>query len=219
MELFRLPHTTKIQRVIPKNAFDEYTTAKQKKLLADLVSRITWLNKLSTGTINLNSNEIKEIQLFRVELKVKAEVQAILNIIDRAIPYNIIFIIEYGQENYLSTSAKHPHPVNENNAVIDWTFKTDWFKRSENNYQLRLKKDLDSVYYDFCIQLSKKPEPGNWAFQEVIQYEQKRDLLEKQISQLKRSIKACRQYKDKVELNILMNGKIKELEILESSYS
>jgi hypothetical protein len=217
MDLFKLPHTTKVHRVIPKNAFDEYTNAKQKKLFSDLVSRITWLNKLSTNTVNLESKEIKEIQLFKVELKVKEEVQAILNIIDKAIPYNIIFIVEYGVENYLSTSTKHPHPVNENNAVIDWTFKTDWYKIDENNYQLRLKRDLDYVFYDFCIQLSKKPELYNLSIQEVVQFEQRKDLLEKQILQLKKSIKACKQYKDKVELNVLMNGKIKELQILESS--
>ncbi len=179
MELFKLPHTTKVQRVIPKNAFDEYTTAKQKKLFTDFVSRITWLNKLSTGTVNLESNEIKEIQLFKVELKVKEEVQSILNIIDKAIPYNIIFIVEYGIENYLSTSTKHPHPINENNTVIDWTFKTDWFRSTEKTFQLRLKKDLDSVYYDFCIQLSKKPELSNLPIQEVIQYEQKKTLARK----------------------------------------
>src|SRR5690554_2099177 len=110
MDLFNLPHTAKVNKVIPKNAFDSYTTTKQKRLFTDLVSRITWTHKLSTDTVNLLAKEIKEIQVFRIELKVKEEIQAVLSIIDKAIPYNIVFVIEHENLIYISTSTKHLHP-------------------------------------------------------------------------------------------------------------
>lgn len=127
MELFNLPHTAKVNRVIPKNAFDAYTNSKQKKLFTDLILRITWQQKLSPDTVNLEAKEILEIQIFKIELKVREEIQSLLDIINKAIPYNIIFIVEESDAIYLSTSTKHPHPVNADNSVIDWTLEHHGF--------------------------------------------------------------------------------------------
>lgn len=214
MELFSLPHTAKVNRVIPKNAFDPYTNTKQKKLFTDQILRITWLQKLSPDTVNLEAKEIKELQIFKIELKVKEEIEPLLEIIDKAIPYNIIFIVEESDRIYLSTSTKHPHPVNENNSVIDWTFKTSWFLRKENTYSLHLKKSLDAVYHDFCIQLSGKKSIGQKSLKDLIHYNKQVETLEKEIMQIKRSIKNSKQYKYKVELNVLLKQRSKVLQSL-----
>jgi hypothetical protein len=211
MELFTLPPSTKVQRVIPKNAFDDYTTSKQKKLFSDKILRITWLNKLAPSTVNLEAKDVKEIQIFKIELKVKEEIKPILDIINKSSVYHIVFIIEFEGEIYLSTSAKHPHPANENNAVIDWTFKTDWFLSVENSYTFQLKKSLDAVYHDFCTQLSTQPDKTSESLQNLVQYSKQKDLLEREIAQLKSKIKSSLQFKIQVELNLLLNQKISEL--------
>ncbi len=208
MDLFRLPHTTKVNRVIPKNAFDSYTTAKQKKLFVNLIARITWTHKISTATVNLVAKDILEIQVFRIELKVKQDVQPVLDIIDKAIPYSIVFVIEHENMVQLSTSTKHPHPVNEDNAVIDWTFKTEWFQASENKYSFQLKKSIDAVYHDFCIQLSGKASMASKPIQDLVAYKKKVDALEKEIARLKSGIAKSKQFNKKVELNL----KLKALE-------
>jgi hypothetical protein len=214
MELFNLPYTAKVNRIIPKNAFDAYTNTKQKKMFTDLILRITWLQKLSTDTVNLEAKEIKEIQIFKVELKVREEIQLLLEIIDKAIPYNIIFIIGESDSIYLSTSTKHPHPVNADNSVIDWNFKTSWFFPNENTYSLHLKKSLDAVYHDFCVQLSGKKSMTRKSLQDLVHYNKQVDALEKEIIQLKRNIKNSKQYKYKVELNLLLKQRSKELQSL-----
>lgn len=216
MELFNLPHTAKVNRVIPKNAFDAYTNSKQKKLFTDLILRITWLQKISPHTVNLEAKEIQEIQIFKIELKVREEIQTLLEIIDRAIPYNIIFIIKESNSVYLSTSTKHPHPVNADNSVIDWTFKTSWFLKNENIYTLHLKKSLDAVYHDFCIQLSGDKKMARKSLQDLVHYNKQIDVLEKEITQLKRNIKNSKQYKYKVELNLVLKQRSKELKTLTS---
>jgi len=208
MQLFSLPHTTKVNRVIPKNAFDSYTTSKQKKLFTELIARITWTHKISTDTVNLEAQDIKEILLFSVELKEKEYIQPVLDIIDRAIPYHIIFIVQHENLIYLSTSSKHPHPVNEDNAVIDWTFKTDWFVPAENKYTLQLKKSIDAVYHDFCIQLSGKVSMASKPLQDLILNRKQVNNLEKEIVRLKSGIANSKQFKDKVALNL----KLKALE-------
>ena len=214
MELFSLPNTAKVNRVIPKNAFDAYTNTKHKKLFTDQILRITWLQKLSPDTVNLEAKEIKEIQIFKIELKVREEIQPLLEIIDKAIPYNIIFLIEESGSIYLSTSTKHPHPVNADNSVIDWTFKTSWFLQKENTYSLHLKKNLDAVYHDFCIQLSGKKNMARKSLQDLVHYNKQIDTLEKEIMQIKRNIKNSKQYKYKVELNLLLKQRSKKLQSL-----
>lgn len=214
MEYFKLPNTTKVQRIVPKNAFDIYATSKQKRLFTELVSRIIWLHKLSPDTVNLEAKEVKEIQILKIELKAKKDIQDVLNVIDKSIPYNIIFIVEFETEIFLSTSIKHSNPVNYDNAVIDWTFKTEWFRLQEKEYQLLLKKSLDSVYHDFCLQLSNYNFAYNKPFEEFIELSKTIESLRREINKLKTAITNCKQFKSKVELNILLSRKLNELNLL-----
>ena len=211
MSAFKLPHTTRVQRVIPKNAFDKYVSRKQKKLLTEKVSRITWLNKISTDTVKLEAKDTKEIQIFRIELKTKDDISEILDLIDKSIPYSIIFIVECEQEMYLSTSTKHGHPTNINKSVIDWTFNSQWFLVEENSYTLNLKKSIDAVFLDFCNQLSGMLADRNKSLSDLVNYCKQKYILENEIEKLKRDIKKCKQYKLKVEMNLELKLKIVQL--------
>jgi hypothetical protein len=207
MDNFDLPISTKVQRVIPKNAFDKYTNTKQKKLFTDIINRIVWTHKLSTETTNLASKEIKEIQVFKIELKVKEDIQTLLDIIDKSIPYPIIFIIKYIEEMSVVISTKHPHPLNEDNSIIDWTFKSGWFKIQENKYIINLKSNLDTVYKDICIQLSGKPEFNKKPLSKIVEYQKQVNELENEILRLKSGIAKTKQFNKKVELNNELNKK------------
>ncbi|MEZ4776596.1 MAG: DUF4391 domain-containing protein [Bacteroidia bacterium] len=211
MEIFSLPYTTKVNRVIPKNAFDNYTNTKQKKLFTDCIARITWTHKISTDTVNLDFKDIKEIQVFTVELKVKEDIKQVLDIIDKAIPYIIIFIVVYDSQIYFSTSAKHQHPLNEHNAIVDWTFKTGWFQLPDNQYKLQLKKSLDAVYLDFCAQLSISGKLSPHSLQKLIDFEKNIFSLQKEIAKVKSAMTNSRQFNEKVELNLKLKRLEKEL--------
>lgn len=213
MDYFKLPHTTRVERAIPKNAFDAYTNTKQKKLFTDKVLRITWTNKLSRETLNLESKEIKEIQIFKIELKTKDDISSVLDTIDKAIPYHIIFVVEYGENIFLSTSAKHSHPANENLSVIDWNFRTSWFLPFEDRYKLNLTNNLYHVYLDFCHQLSGNTMITRKSIEGLVQHERDIDHLNKELTKLQKAIKNCKQFNKKVELN--MKLKIVESQIID----
>ncbi|HUH19386.1 DUF4391 domain-containing protein [Albibacterium sp.] len=214
MEVFDLPDAARVNKSIPKNSFDSYTNGKQKKMFSDLISRITWLYKLSTDTINLVGNEIKEIQIFKVELKTQGDIKVLLNIIDKSISYHIVFIVQYDDRVYLSTSVKHPHPLNGDNAVVDWTFRTEWFLPNDIVYEMSLKKSIDAVYHDFCIQLSGNRDKKVLPLPELIENERKIEGLKREISQLRTGIASCKQFNKKVELNLKLKSKEGELERL-----
>jgi len=217
MYLFNLPYTAIVNRGIPKNAFDEFANTKQKRLFTNLVSRITWTHKLSPDTVNLESREIKEIQVFEIELKIREDIKAILDIIDKAIPYHIIFIVVFNSEVYISLSIKHPHPTNEDRAVIDWTFKSDWFFPTENKYALQLKKGIDAILHDFCIQLSGEVEFSDRPIMELVEYKKGISAVERDIVDIKSKMANCRQFNEKVQLNLLLREKQDNLAILKSA--
>lgn len=205
--MFKLPETTKLNKIIPKNAFDSFTNTKQKREFAESISRIIWFNKISVDTTNLQSKEILEIQIFSIEVKEKVKIKSILNIIDKAISYPIIFIIKHGKSVYLSTSPKHNNPKNEDLAVIDYTYSTDWFTENENEFQIELKNDVDWVYKTFCEQFNKSKATVK-DLKELVATQREVDSLNKEIEKVKLAIARSKQFNKKVELNM----KLKELE-------
>jgi|ERR1035437_121134 hypothetical protein len=215
MDFLNLPHRTRVQKVVPKNAFDWFTNTKQKKLFADKVHRITWTHKLSEDTLNLESKEIKEIQVFRVELKVKEEIQSLLDIIDKAIPYNIIFFVDYDDCMYISTSVKRHHAINATLSVIDWTFRSGWLSTSENNYHIVLKNSLDAVYKDFCVKLTGKPKLLSRSLSEIVKNQQEIKAIKNEIERLKSQITKCKQFNEKVEMNLAIKEKERALKELQ----
>ena len=211
MSFFNLPKQTQVNKSIPKNAFDNYINSKQKKLFVDIIERIRWTNKLSVETINLEGKEISEIQIFEVALRQKDNIEKLLEIIDKSIPYHIIFVLNFEDQVKISIAQKHLHPTNENNTVIDWTFKSEWLNKDLIKYQLNLKGTLDSVIKDFCIQLSGKKEDVDLSLNELVEKESQIEKLEKEINKLKSQIKRTKQFNQKVELNALLRQREMEL--------
>jgi hypothetical protein len=212
--MFDLPASTIINKVVPKNAFDTYTNSRQKKMFADLVLRIRWTNKLSAKTINLSGKKISEIQIFCIELKQRCKINVLLEIIDKAIPYPIIFKVTFGDEMFLSVSAKHPHPLNSDNAVIDYTFTTDWFEKTGNPFVLNLKRSLDAVFHDICVQISGKFDYSALTTIQLIEHCRQISELEKEMSRLKSEISSSIQFNKMVSLNLQLKAKEKALKDL-----
>ena len=200
--MFELPANTLVNRNIPKNTFENFANSKQKKVLTSVVSKIRWLNKLSSKTINLDGKDIKEIQLFEVSIKQKESISEIANVIDRVIPYNIIFLIRFENEIRISASQKHKHPTNEDQAVIDWTFSSDWTDIESFPFHLNLQQSLDFVFSDMCFQISGKQSAAQSDIKILIAFEQSKKQLNDQIQKLESAIKISKQFNKKVELNL-----------------
>lgn len=212
MTAFDLPSQTVVNKVIPKNAFDKYTTSRQKKKLSELVERIRWTNKLSPETINLSGKDVREIQIFEVQLRKWEDVDDLLDAFDKAIPYPIVFLAFYGDKAFVSTSQKHIHLTNENISVIDWRFKTGKLKKSDTGIAFDLKKSLDYVFHSICSQLSSGLSTSSGSLNELVAFERELSVLHQKIEKLKASIKRTTQFNKKVELN-------QELKRLESKLS
>lgn len=209
-----LPPSTKINRVIPKNSFDVYTNSKQKKLFVDLIEKIVWTNKLSAESINLHGKDISEIQVFEIQLRKREGIDELLRLINRAIPYHIVFVLQHQELVKISTSQKHLHPTNPDNTVIDWTFSSDWMEPGNIPFSFHLKQNLDFVFSDLCKQLVGKGKPGA-TLEDIIIQERKVDEVNKEIKRLQVAIKSCKQFNQKVDLNLKLQEKLAVLNALQ----
>ena len=199
--MLKLPASTIVDKIIPKNSFEEYATAKQRKLLSSYVARIKWLNKISTQTVNLQGKEINEIQIFELELKEKFNINELLALINRVIPYPILFVLRHNEEVMYSISKKHTHPTNENQAVVDWTFSTSWKNVVEDEFEISLSNSLDSVFQDICFKISGKNQGKEKDIETLIAKEQQLKQLNSEIEKTQKAIEKCRQFNKRVELN------------------
>lgn len=197
----QLPKPTQVNKVIPKNAFDSYCTTQQKRLFTDKVEKIRWTNKLAWETINLPSVQVKEIQCFEIVLKDRDGFEEVLKIIDRAIPYPILFTISFGPFMKRQISQKHPHPTNEDNAVVDWTFDSPWSTES-NEIHVDLKESLDEVFRKLCLSVSGEKDDSQLAIDQLVSFKKESHELESKIQKIKAKISKEKQFNKKVELNL-----------------
>lgn len=215
--MFELPASSIVNRVIPKNSFDKLISNKQKKQLSEYIDKIKWTNKLSSETINLIGNEINEIQVFEILLKKQEINENLLNLIDRNIPYHIIFILIIDVQCCISIAQKHMHPIQSNTSVIDWRFNSNWFNLEIFSFKLNLKNSLDDVFADFCAQVNGNKTLFKTDLSEIIIKEQKLKELKKEVSRLESAIKNTKQFNIKVELNIQLQLLLRKVALLELS--
>lgn len=93
--LYAYPKSTQVNRIIPKETIykNAKITPRIKQLFIDEIARIEWQNKLSSETLNLADDGLREFQIFRITLKNNTLNQDCLAAIDQAIPSPIIFEI------------------------------------------------------------------------------------------------------------------------------
>ena len=93
-----LPKSTEFNKRIPKQKFYENLTVTPaiKKAFTEQIKIIYWRNKLAATTLNIAPGEkVTEIEVFEVRLNAPDLDEAVLRLIDREIPYHILFLLEY----------------------------------------------------------------------------------------------------------------------------
>ncbi len=211
MNPFNLPLSTQVGRNIPKNAFDNFASPSQRRMFKDRVAKITWLQKISTDTTNLPAGETKEIQVFEIQLKEQINVNPVLEVIQKAIPYAVVAIVTHDGAFHLSTAHKHPNPLDENKAVVDWSFNSAWQSLGDFGFKLRLSKSIEYIHLDLCAQISKRPLTGKLTLPAMVAEQHMLAALNREVDNLRSAIRKEMQFNRKVELNLQLLSKKAEL--------
>ena len=188
-----LPKSTEFNKKIPKQKFYENLEISPalKKIFIEQVDKIIWSNKIASSTTNLAGGDlVKEIEVFEVSLKSPSLDDELLRHIDRAVPYHIIFILEY-QGRYKACISYKEATLSGNRAFkVNSYYYTDWLDKQ--NLPLKLEGlNLDAAYENFVRQIAgetlQKMVSDESLKESVARLEQK-ELLQRQILALESKI-------------------------------
>lgn len=213
--MLNLPDTTLVNKRIPKSKFYEKLRADktlQEKFIRQ-VDFILWKHKLSEHTVNLSpTKEVEEIQVFEVHLKQKNLSREVLESIDRAIPYPILFVLLYQSEVQLAMAYKKRSKQHEDRFVVDSYCFSPWQKVQEMSTDLLKGLDLGAVYENIVKKLVSVDEGINQSLEQVVEIQKAAERLKREIDALEVMMKKESQFNRKVQHNLKLQEKRKELE-------
>ena len=152
--MLNLPKETEVNKMVAKNKFYEKAniTPTLKESFINDIEKIVWANKLAPTTLNIAGSEnIKELEVFHIKLKTGKFNSKVLEAIDKAIPYYILFVLEYMGKYQLWLGYKEKTVNGNNKTNIVRYFNSEWEK--EPHITL-IGNKLDSIYENFLSQLS-----------------------------------------------------------------
>lgn len=211
-----LPKSTEFNRRIPKQKFYENlsVTPALKRVFVDQIKVIYWRNKIAATTMNLAAGDIvTEIEVFEVRLDDPKLDVSVLRLIDKKIPYHIIFLLEYDGKYQAWTAYKEETASGNSAFKVGTYYHTDWLPESE----LPLKIDglnIDKVYENFVRQIAGEAlqADSSETLKESVERNAKRQQLEKQIAALQAKVRKEKQLNKQVQMNTELKKLKKELE-------
>lgn len=209
--MINLPKSTEFNKRIPKQKFYEKlnVTPALKRSFIDQIKTVIWRNKIAGDTMNIASGKtVTEIEIFEIQLCTPELDTDVLKLIDKEIPYHIVFILSY-EGKYQAWTAYKEETVSGNSAFkVDTYYHTEWLE--EENLPLKADGlDIDMVYENFVRQIAGDAlkNVNDESLKESVEREKKREQLKKQIAALEAKIRKEKQFNKQVE----MNGRLKKL--------
>ena len=208
--MLNLPQTTEVNKNIPKSKFYEKAEINNslKESFVNDIEKIVWSNKLSPKSLNIaEGSTIKEIEVFHIKLKGSKFNTKILEVIDKSIPYYILFVLEYQGSYQLWMGYKEKSNNPDRQASITRYFHSEWDKNPEIEL---MGNKLDSIYQGFLAQISDNriSTVSETSIKEQVVKASEIEKIEKQIEKLTTKMHAEKQFNRQVALR----AQIKELE-------
>mgnify|MGYP000991898397 FL=1 len=199
-----LPASTECNRRIPKQKFYEKSELSPalKKAFSAHIASIHWRNKIAPEVLNLAAGkEVQEIEVFELRLNDGQIDEAVLRLIDRAIPYHILFVLVWEDRMRLAVAYKETPDAKSTGVRVERYYYTDWMP--ERDVVLRLEGlSMDAVYENLVRRIagSALGDAPTSTLRESVAEQTRRERIEKQIAALAAKIRREKQPKRKFEL-------------------
>ena len=202
------PDSTFCNHILQKKKFYEKLScnAGQKSLFVQEIEKITWRNKLSASTLNLQPGKrVTELQVLEVVLKRQSICFPALKLLGKGIQYHLLFLLRFGEK----VSACIGYRETENLPVQEF-FHTGWMTFAELPLQVR-GLTMDDVYDNFIRQIHQDlEEHESVPLAEAIRAAAQKRQIEKQLARLEKLARTEKQPRRKFDL-------IQEIRRLENS--
>ena len=195
---------TEFNKIIPKQKFYENLSVAHaiKKAFTEQIKIIYWRNKLATTTLNLAPGEqVTEIEVFEVRLNAPDLDENVLRLIDREIPYHILFLLEYEGKYQAVIGYKETAGSGKAAFKVDRYYRTEWL--AEEELPLHLEGlTIDAVYENLIRQIAgdSLSSGEDTTLKETVEQQKQREQIEKRIAVLEAKMKKEKQLNRKMEL-------------------
>mgnify|MGYP005842419811 CR=1 FL=1 len=197
MNELKLPREAFVNKFIAKTKFYEKAnlSSKLQKEFVDKIQKITWKYKLAESTIGITKSEaVTEIQIFEIELKEQVIPKNVLKVIDKSIPYQILYRFVY-QDN-----VAYGITLKADTSVENYFF-SDWNADIAFDFTGIV---LEKVYQKLVKAFVRDEAQSKGSFIEIIDLDKKIKALETDIATLQSKISKEKQFNRKVEINKLL---------------
>jgi hypothetical protein len=203
-----LPKSTEYNKRIPKTQFYRNLDLpnKVKQQFADEIDTIIWQNKISQDTMAVSvGEEVTEIEIIEIRLRQKGISKNILEIMDRGIPYHIVFLLTFKGEAQIAIGYKDKSQKKDAKYRVEGYYFSEW--ASTDEFVLELKGlNLDRIYENLLRRFIPKERPQVRDLRETIALQKE---IEKQAA-LCESIEKRMKNESQFNLQVELNRKLRE---------
>lgn len=200
--IYQYPARTLVDKLIPKSKFysEGGANTRVERLFIEQIESIYWANKLSSATMNIESQEdLREVQIFSVNARVEMLDIEIFRYIDKLIPSPIIFEVYFQDKVKVIAAYKRLNQADKSKVVVGDYFQTEWLPIERQDLPLFLRL---SELYEFLISQLLPNKTNGSSLADKMRLNQEIALLETRIKQLEQQLKREKQFNRKAELNI-----------------
>jgi len=203
--MINLPDSTLFNKRIPKQKFYNHlkvSPALERQFVKE-IENIVWLHKLSPETLNIEKGEsVSEIEVIEIRLKTGTIGKNLVVLIDREIPYHLMFLMTYQNKGQLWISYKEASKSRNNKFRVEHYFQTEWVDVCELSLSLT-GLTLDAVYENFLKQIAgdQLKLSETTELKTAVELTKEINYLETQIEQIENKIKKEIQYNRQVKLH------------------
>ncbi len=205
---FKLPVQAYIDKFIPKNKFFEKTVvnSKLKDEFVEQIQKITWKYKLAESTIGVPKTDVvEEIQIFELQLKQRIIPKNILKLIDKVIPYPILYIFSYKDD--IAYGISYKDGKDQSYYTSDWNEQLIFDFHGIN---------LEKIYQNIIVTFISNQNSSDIDFKTLVTKDSQIKSLQKEVETIRNKVKNEKQFNKKVETNKILLQKQQELKQLSS---
>ena len=199
------PKSTEFNKRIPKQKFYEHIEVSPalRRVFVEQIRLIYWRNKLAESTLNLAPGEaVSEVEVIEIRLQEPQLDEAVLRQIDKEIPYHILFILTCEGKAQAWIGYKEA-TSGSNTFKVSQYFHTEWIQESDLHFTID-GLNMDAVYESLVRQIAGDAltASNGESLKDAIAREEKRKLLERQITVLENKIRKEKQLNRQMEMNV-----------------
>lgn len=214
---YEYPKAARFGRVVPKSKIYDAggLSTKQRQRFVDQVDQISWAYKLAPETINLAASpSVPEIQVFELRMRGSDIDDEVLQAIDKAIPFPILFELRKGEERRLVAAYKRPSEADAGKWVVSEHFTADWEPVDKPRKLLPRALDLGGLYDKVLKELIPGAPLEGETLQERASRVEAIRAKEREIERIKSRLTREKQFNKKVAINAELRAATAELKQL-----